>query len=316
MTRIGFNQSLLKLGRLSCFVVLISFVNPVQEPIQSSWLFADEPIASKDADASGSSNPKRLFDHSNLVAWCIVPFDAAKRGPAARAEMIHDLGLSRVAYDWRTEHVPEFEEEILQYKKHGIEFFAFWSWHDSLEPLIRKHKIKPQIWITLGSPQADTQEKRVAAAAEKLIPLLEKTRDLGLKLGLYNHGGWGGQPANLVAVCEYLNKNHNTDHVGIVYNFHHAHHDLDEFHQQFSVMLPHLLCLNLNGMADPATVDGNKNKIIPIGSGKHERQMMELAVERGYDGPIGILDHRNDMDARQSLLENLTGLDRVVSEMK
>ena len=30
-----------------------------------------------------------------------------------------------MAYDWRTQHVKEFEEEILQYKKHGLEFFAF-----------------------------------------------------------------------------------------------------------------------------------------------------------------------------------------------
>ena len=26
-----------------------------------------------------------LLDRTNLVAWCVVPFDAAKRGPAARA---------------------------------------------------------------------------------------------------------------------------------------------------------------------------------------------------------------------------------------
>ena len=31
------------------------------------------------------------------------------------------------------EHVPTFEAEVEEYKKHGIEFFAFWSWHDSLE---------------------------------------------------------------------------------------------------------------------------------------------------------------------------------------
>ena len=65
----------------------------------------------------------------NLVAWCIVPFDAKKRGPEARAKMLVDLGLKRSAYDWRSQYVSEFEEEILQYKKHGIEFFAFWNAH-------------------------------------------------------------------------------------------------------------------------------------------------------------------------------------------
>ena len=69
------------------------------------------------------------FDRDKLVAWCIVPFDAKQRGPAARVEMLNQLGLKRVAYDWRTKHVAEFEEEILQYKKNDINFFAFWSTH-------------------------------------------------------------------------------------------------------------------------------------------------------------------------------------------
>ena len=60
----------------------------------------------------------------NLVPWCIVPFDAKKRTPAGRAKMLVRLGLKRSAYDWRAQHVQEFEEEILQYKKHQL-FLAF-----------------------------------------------------------------------------------------------------------------------------------------------------------------------------------------------
>ena len=226
--------------------------------------------------------------------------------------MISELGLTRVAYDWRKEHVPSFEEEILQYKKHGIEFFAFWSWHDSMEPLIQKHGIRPQIWLTVPSPDAESQQERIEAAAAELLPIVDKTRTLGLKLGLYNHGGWGGQPENMVAVCDYLREHHHGGHVGIVYNFHHAHHDLADFGDSFRKMKPYLLCLNLNGMADPSTVDGNVNKILPIGNGKYEREMMQVVVQQGYDGPVGILDHRNDTDAQKSLQENLDGLDRIV----
>ena len=71
-----------------------------------------------------------LYDLKNLAAWCIVPFDNQKRTPEQRAAMVAKMGLTKVAYDWRQEHVPEFEAEILAYKKHGIEFFAFWSTHD------------------------------------------------------------------------------------------------------------------------------------------------------------------------------------------
>src|SRR5688572_24366106 len=42
-----------------------------------------------------------LFARENLVAWCIVPFDAKQRGPAERAEMLARIGVTRVAYDWR-----------------------------------------------------------------------------------------------------------------------------------------------------------------------------------------------------------------------
>jgi dienelactone hydrolase len=272
--------------------------------------------SSASGDVTANVEPMQIFDRSNLVAWCIVPFDAKQRGPAERAEMVRELGLQRVAYDWRDEHVSSFEEEILQYKEHGIEFFAFWSWHDAFEPLIRKHGITPQIWVIPSSPQADTETARVAAAAEQLLPLVEKTRSLGLKLGLYNHGGWSGTPTNLIAVCEYLRSHHQAEHVGIVYNFHHAHDDLADFTAQFPKLMPYLLCLNLNGMADPSTVSGLTNKILPIGSGQHEQSMMQLVVDHGYSGPIGILDHRSEVDARESLQQNLDGLTRVVSQLR
>ena len=63
------------------------------------------------------TNAADNFAKDKLVAWCIVPFDAKQRGPAARAAMLKKLGLKRVAYDWRTQHVKEFEEDILQYIK-------------------------------------------------------------------------------------------------------------------------------------------------------------------------------------------------------
>jgi hypothetical protein len=47
-----------------------------------------------------------LFAKRNLVAWCIVPFDAKKRGPEERAQMLKNLGIRRLAYDYRAEHIP------------------------------------------------------------------------------------------------------------------------------------------------------------------------------------------------------------------
>jgi hypothetical protein len=174
------------------------------------------------------------FKTENLVAWCIVPFDAKKRSPAERSEMLVRLGLKHCAYDWRQEHVATFEEEIAQYKEHGIEYFAFWGGHAEAYKLFRKYDLHPQIWRTLASPKSGTQEEKIAAATKSTVTLAEETKAQGLKLGLYNHGGWGGEPGNMVAVCKALHAM-GYNQVGIVYNFHHAHHDLENFDQKLAI---------------------------------------------------------------------------------
>jgi hypothetical protein len=251
-----------------------------------------------------------LFARKNLVAWCVVPFDAARRGPAARAEMLQRLGIKKLAYDWRQEHVPTFEEEILELKKRGIQYFAFWGAHEEAFTLFNKHKLRPQIWITMANPQDGSHEERVAAAAQALLPLVDRTQQMQCQLGLYNHGGWAGEPDNLVAVCRYLREHHKADHVGIVYNQHHGHGHIDDFQTALAAMKPYLLCLNLNGMNDNA-----QPKILPIGSGQHDARLLRIIKQSGYRGPIGILDHRPQVDAEKSLTENLAGLEKMVAEL-
>jgi hypothetical protein len=214
---------------------------------------------------------KELLRPDNLVAWCIVPFDASKRTPQQRAEMVHRLGLKRVAYDWRQEHVAEFEEEILQYKQHQIEFFAFWSWHDSIEPLIRKHGLHPQIWSMMPNPKAAGLFDQVQEAAEAILPLAKKTSSIGCRLGLY----------------------------------------IDGFREHLTAMLPHLICLNINGMAAADVVRGGRDKILTVGQGQHEVDMLRVVLKSGYSGCIGILDHRSDRDTEEVLRENLAGLEVV-----
>ncbi|MCA9215807.1 MAG: ThuA domain-containing protein, partial [Planctomycetales bacterium] len=256
--------------------------------------------------------PTNLRD-DNLVAWCIVPFDGKKRGPAERAAMIKRLGLRRVAYDWRDEHVPTFEEEILQYKKHGIEYFAFWDVHEDAFKLFEKHKLRPQIWKMLGDPPGAAQEERVKAAAESLLPLVERTRRLGSKLGIYNHGGWSGEPENMISVCKYLREQHDAKHVGIVYNQHHGHQHVDGFANTLEKMGAYLFCLNLNGMTRGGEQNGQK--ILPIGSGELDVQLLKTIRDSKYDGPIGIIGHTQD-DVEQRLQDNLDGLHWILPQLQ
>jgi sugar phosphate isomerase/epimerase len=264
------------------------------------------------------SHAAGLFDKSNLVAWCIVPFDAKKRSPEERAAMLAQMGLTRFAYDWRAENVPGFEREILACQAHGIEFFAFWDAHDEAIALFKKHGISPQLWVMLR-PAGETQEERVASSAGALLPLLEKAKSIGGKVGLYNHGawpgdraGWGGEPENMVAVCEYLQTQHAVGNIGIVYNLHHGHAHLDRLPAAIELMKPHLLCFNLNGM----DLDGDKKgrKILPLGVGTEDVQVLRQLRDSGYNGPVGILNH-TDEDAEGRLLDNLDGLHWLLPQL-
>ena len=248
------------------------------------------------------------FSRDKLVAWCIVPFDGKNRGPAERAEMLRRLGMKRVAYDWRQKHVSEFEEEILQYKKHGLEYFAFWGTHPRAFELFKKYDLHPQIWMMIQVPKGKTQQDKIRNASTALLPLVRQTQQAGCKLGLYNHGGWSGEPQNLVAVCEFLRKHHNANHVGIVYNLHHAHDHISDFADVLHLMRPYLHCLNLNGMATNGDQVGKK--ILPLGTGEHDVRLMKVIARSGYTGPIGIIGHTQD-DVELRLADNLDGLDWI-----
>lgn len=273
--------------------------------LPAALMLATVPMAS--AEQPGA---KSVFAKDNLVAWCIVPFDAKDRTPKERAEMLVRLGIGRLAYDWRQQHVPTFEEEILEMKQHGIEFFAFWGSHPDFTPLVKKHGIRPQFWTMMHAPAEGSHEQKVEEAARSLLPLVEQMRGLGCKLALYNHGGWGGEPANLVAVVKWLRENSNADHVGIVYNLHHGHDHIADFADSLALMQPYLFCLNLNGMND-----GANPKILPIGQGPHDAAMFKTIRDSGYAGPIGILDHRSDIDAEEALRANLDGLKTVLEKL-
>jgi hypothetical protein len=255
---------------------------------------------------------KDIFARDNLVAWCIVPFDAKKRGPEDRAAMLEKLGFKHFAYDWRAEHVPSFAAEIEAAQRHGIEFTAFWDTHEEAFRLFEKFGLKPQIWLSIGDVDAPSQEERVKLAAERLLPVVERTRKLGCALGLYNHGGWGGEPENMIAVARFLREQHGAAHVGIVYNLHHGHDHLDRFPAALAAMMPYLLCLNLNGMSR----DGDKHgdKILPLGQGELDLPLLKTIRDSGYRGLIGVLNH-TDEDAEARLQDNLDGLDWLVAQL-
>lgn len=252
-----------------------------------------------------------IFDKGNLVAWCIVPFDAANRGPEERAQMLDRLGIKRLAYDFRDRHIRTFDQEIDALQRHGIELTAFWM-ATGMEPekdtvihtifdLIERRGLKTQLWTLLsGSREFDElgQEEKIARSTRVVSYIAKRAKALQCSVGLYNHGGWFGEPENQIAIIRRMS----TDNVGLVYNFHHGHEHIDRFPALFRMMRQHLLCLNLNGMRKGGP------KILALGQGDHELKMLKAVQDSGYDGPVGILDHRDELDAELSLQQNIEGL--------
>jgi putative heme-binding domain-containing protein len=279
-------------------------------------LLLESPTA-RSVEPDKTAPSESLFRRDNLVAWCIVPFDAKKRGPTERVEMLERLGFKRYAYDWRAEHLPTFETELVELKKRNIELTALWfptGFNKEAQfflDTLAKHGLKTQLWVTGGggpTKDADEQRQRVIAEANRIRPIAEAATKIGCEVALYNHGGWFGEPENQLAIIEELK----LPNVGIVYNQHHGHEHLDRFPELLKKMLPHLLALNLNGM----TADGDKQgkKILPLGQGDLDLQLLKTIRASGYHGPIGILGHTQD-DAEERLRDNLDGLDWLLPQL-
>ena len=277
-----------------------------------SFAGSHRPASVRAAEASDvAARAKELFRRDNLVAWCIVPFDAKQRGPEDRAAMLEKLGFKHFAYDWRPQHIPTFDQEWDALAKHGVALDAFWATPPDFPGLLtslEKRGLKPSFWTMIGAPAELDQAAKVKHAAAALRPLAEQAAKAGCRVSIYNHGGWGGEPENMVAVCEELKM----PNVGIVYNQHHGHDHLPRFKEALAKMLPHLHFLNLNGM----TAEGDKKgkKILVIGQGDLDVALAKTVCESGYTGPIGILNH-TDHDAEARLLDNVEGLEWVVGEL-
>jgi hypothetical protein len=295
------------------------------KPLKANVYGTINAVAKRDADDTAVTGTDQIdnamgqvLSSENIVAWCIVPFDAKKRSPAERAVMLKKLGIKRVAYDWRDEHVPQFDEELEEYKRNGIALHAFWMpvntelplnerhWPIVLD-LVKRHEVQPQLWVMLSDELVSSlaAETRTDKGAEILTTAARAADERGCRIGLYNHGGWFGEPENQIAIIEAMRKQ-GIDNVGIVYNFHHGHEHMGKFPDLAKKMSPYLISVNVNGMR------AGGPKILSFGDGDEngaaERNMLKSLVAAGYSGPIGILGHREERDVEECLREGLQGI--------
>jgi sugar phosphate isomerase/epimerase len=291
------------------------------QSMTSGILLAGFCVLTSPVNAAKPSLPDAgLFAKTNLVAWCIVPFDGKKRGPGERAAMLEELGIIRLAYDYRAEHIPTFDAEIEALLEHDIELTAWWfptSLNDEarhiLEVLKRQDE-HPQLWVMgSGAPvgSAEEQAARIETEARRIGEIATAANSIGCTVGLYNHGGWFGDPENQIAIIDRL-KRDGVSNVGIVYNLHHGHDRLDRFPALLEKMKPHLLVLNINGMTNGGDKGGLK--ILPVGQGDLDLELLTTIRDSGWQGPVGILNH-TDEDAEARLRDNLEGLAWLAAQL-
>jgi sugar phosphate isomerase/epimerase len=275
-------------------------------------LLAAQPLR---AAAPATWNP------ANLAAWCIVPFDARRRGPEERAMMLRELGIRRYAYDWRAEHVAEFDLEVETMRRQGIEITAWWfptrldDTARRILEVIARHKIHPQLWVMGGGAPTRSpaeQAARVGEEAARLRPIVAAAAQLGCTVGLYNHGNWFGEPENQLAVLERLRADGHGN-VGLVYNFHHGHGHLGRFADFWPLIQPFVLAVNLNGMV--AGGDKVGKKLLYLGEGDRDLDLLRILRASRWQGQLGILNHRTDVDAAEGLRRNRDGFIRLAAQL-
>lgn len=260
-----------------------------------------------------------LFADENLLAWCIVPYDQRERSPAERIALLRELGLRQYVWDWRERHLSTLNQEIEAAREGGVKLRGVWLWIDerndrigALGPANTKvvqtvaaAGLSLEWWVGFHAnvfSQA-TDGERIAKGAAWATYLRDLAAPSQGTIVLYNHGDWFGEPENQIRIIAAAGK----ERLGMVYNFHHAHAQIDRFGDLLPKMLPHLRAVVINGMRPEGP------KILPVGSGSHERRMLRVLADSGYRGPIGILGHVEDADVGEVLRRNRDGLHAIAA---
>lgn len=282
-------------------------------------------------NAGGSPNQPRLGADENLVAWAFLNYEPEGRPPEERAQMLQRLGFTKCGYEGHPHLTGQLEEHIIAYRRHNIELIGIYLEIRQANPLeqdyliqaievIERQQCKLQLWLTIKESlfKGIPETHRAQIACDYIRPLADKVIPMGCKIAMYNHGGWTGLPSNQVQIIKRLRARYDAKDLGIVLNFHHAHPFVDDFSALFQQAQPYLFLVNTNGMRVKVDADGKRvgnPKILALGQGKHEVDMLRIVKASGYIGPIGVIDHVKKVDPEVNLRRNLKALKGILDSL-
>ena len=262
------------------------------------------------------------IDVKEVSPWCILGFDSLDRTPKERISMLKELELTKYGFNKGKGDLSTMKEEFKLARENDIEITSIFLWlnfkRDSIGKLSRSNQkllrnlkevaYKPTIWVSFSDNffEGKNQEQSLEVAIEMIKYVKTQADEVGCKLALYNHRGWFGNPHHQIEILKQLNEKSLT----MVYNFHHAHEYVDEFPEIAKKMKPYLSYVNLNGVKKEGP------KILPIGEGDYEYEMIKSLLDEGYKGPWGILGHIKTEDVQKVLTRNMEGLKLINSKFK
>lgn len=283
----------------------------------------------------------RWCDRPNVAAANIVAFDSEERTPRERAKMLRRIGVRHLIWDWRTEHVQQFDADLDALHDQGINLAGVWAPHllpnpaepgadetlGAISPHTRlfvseaaRRGLSPDLWVALEfgaegtATRLDAEAERVQVwrAADHLEPLAQLASNHGMCILLTNHLGYFGEPYTLVQVVEALHER-GFNNVGLAYQQQHGHAHIADFAHHMELMRDHLVTIALNGM-DPDGVETGR-KILPYGAGRADRKLAHIVAASGWEGTLVVQGNSMD-DAELRLLDSLDGLAWTVARQE
>ncbi len=264
-----------------------------------------------------------IFDTENLFAWCVASHDVGKREPLERCAMLAALGFKAQAWGNRMAGVrdlPRFHAEMAAMREHGLRLAGRYV-PTVVEPgdmrqifdAIAQYEDQPEIWATgIAVTENATQAQRVSEQADVFEPWARMAHAYGLKVGLYNHAGWFGDPRNQVQIVQALQAR-GLNNVGLALCQHWSHAWLDDFEAVLQLVQSHLLSIALSGMTRQGDQAGQQ--FLPVGAGAEDVRLLGALERSGWTGPVGIINH-TDLEAADRLADHLAGLAWVRARLR
>jgi hypothetical protein len=251
--------------------------------------------------------------------------------------MLRAMGVTKIIWDWRDEHIDTFDAELDALRQNNIELSGIWTpspmpafeepeypsrfgvVSTRIKTLITeaaRRGYTPDLWTQIafggpGAPSAPSEHfhrAEVMRAADHLTGLVRLARGHGMCVVLTNHGGWAGEPRTLIDIVTELAQR-GLGNVGIGFRLQHAHHLIADLDHHIATMSEHLVAVMLSGADAGAELTGRV--ILPFGAGSRDRWVTHALLESGWQGQLVVHAVGND-DSEARLLDSLEGWEWAV----